>query len=235
MITTRHVLIVEDDPTQCENLAEGLTVGGEFAVTTAVTLGEADAHINAAGAHFDAIVLDLGMPDGDGHSYCAKLRSQGHKMPIIFVTGSGDEVNVVRGLDAGANDYVVKPVRAHELRARLDAQLRGFDGSEAAEFTIGPFTFRPAAKLLMDPVKNRRLRLTNKEIAILKFLYEAKRQPVTRQLMLDKVWGYNSGVTTHTLETHIYRLRQKLEANPAECRLLVTVVGGYVLNTEVTL
>lgn len=229
MTTTRRILIVEDDQIQREILGESL--GGEFNVSTAATLAEADAILGTSDdARFDAIVLDLGMPDGNGHDYCLMLRRQGHKMPIIIVSGSGDEAEVVRGLDAGANDCMTKPFRLNELQARLRAHLRIFDNSEDATFTIGRYTFRPAAKTMMDHAANRRLRLTGKETAILKFLYRAGARSVTRPTLLEEVWGYKSGVTTHTLETHIYRLRQKLEANPGNCRLLVTDAGGYRLN-----
>ena len=152
------------------------------------------------------------------------------KWPIIILTGSDDESDVVRGLEAGANDYVAKPFRLAELLARLRAQLRIFENSEDAVFSIGPYTFRPAAKLLMEPIKNRRIRLTEKEAAILKFLYRAGDRPVGRQVLLNEVWGYNAAVTTHTLETHIYRLRQKIEPDPAKACLLVTEGGGYRLD-----
>ena len=151
-------------------------------------------------------------------------------MPIIMLTGSDDEADIVRGLDAGANDYIAKPFRLAELLARLRAQVRIFENSEDAVFTIGPYTFRPSAKLLQEPVKNRRIRLTEKEAAILKFLYRAGTRPVARQVLLNEVWGYNANVTTHTLETHIYRLRQKIEPDPGNARLLVTEGGGYRLD-----
>ena len=153
-------------------------------------------------------------------------------MPIIMLTGSDAETDVVRGLDSGANDYIAKPFRLNELLARLRAQLRIFENSEDAVFTIGPYTFRPSAKLLQDPAKNRRIRLTEKEAAILKYLYRAGGRPVGRQILLNEVWGYNSAVTTHTLETHIYRLRQKIEPDPANACLLVTEGGGYRLDPE---
>lgn len=212
-------------------MTEVLTTEQEFAVSAAATLSEADALLGASDARFDAVILDLGMPDGDGHAYCAKLRAQGHRMPIIFVTGSSHEGDVVRGLDSGANDYVAKPFRVSELLARLRAQLRIFDNSEDAVLTVGPYAFRPAAKLLLDPVSKRRVRLTGKETAVLKFLYRSGARPVPRAVLLDEVWGYNSAITTHTLETHIYRLRQKIELDPAGHRLLVNEAGGYRLNS----
>jgi DNA-binding response OmpR family regulator len=230
MTAARPILIIEDDPIQSDILTEGFGISAEFEIDVATTLAEADELLRTPDARIDTVILDLGMLDGDGRDYCAKLRKQGHKMPIIL-TGAGDEVNVVRGLEAGANDYVTKPYRLNELLARVRAQLRIFDESENAVFTIGKFAFRPAAQLLLDPKKGRRILLTGKEAAILKFLCRAGARPVGRLELLDKVWGYNSGATTRTLETHIYRLRQKMERGPAEAHLLVTSSGRYQLNT----
>ncbi len=155
MTAQRPILIVEDDETLREVLAEHLADGHGFTVSTAATLEEADKAISDKDARFDAVILDIGMPDGDGRDYCARLRRQGHKMPVIMLTGSDGEADVVRGLDSGANDYIAKPFRSNELLARLRAQLRLFDGSEEAVFTVGPYTFRPAKKLLQDPARNR--------------------------------------------------------------------------------
>jgi DNA-binding response OmpR family regulator len=232
MSAERPVLIVDDDDILRETLVEQLAVDGEFAAAEAATLAEAEAKLFAKDARWDAVILDLGLPDGDGRDLCIKMRKQGYRMPIIILTGAGDEPDVVRGLDSGANDYVAKPFKLNELLARLRAQLRIFENSEDAVFSIGPYTFRPAAKLLQDPAKNKRIRLTEKEAAILKFLYRAGTHAVARQVLLNEVWGYNAAVTTHTLETHIYRLRQKIEPDPANARLLVTEGGGYRLDPE---
>ena len=226
----RPILIIDDDNTLREMLVEQLEVDGEFAAAEAGTISEAEAMVTARDARFDALILDVTLPDGDGRDLCASLRKAGLRMPIIMLTGSDDEADVVRGLDAGANDYIAKPFRLAELLARLRAQVRIFENSEDAVFTIGPYTFRPSAKLLQEPVKNRRIRLTEKEAAILKFLYRAGTRPVARQVLLNEVWGYNANVTTHTLETHIYRLRQKIEPDPGNARLLVTEGGGYRLD-----
>jgi len=230
MAGERPILIVDDDDALRETLVEQLQVDGEFTVEQAGTIAEATTKVGDAGARFDALILDVSLPDGDGRDLCAELRRQGRRMPIIMLTGSDDEADVVRGLDAGANDYVAKPFRIAELLARLRAQMRIFENSEDAVFSIGPYTFRPSAKLLQEATRNRRIRLTEKEAAILKFLYRAGTRPVPRQVLLNEVWGYNAAVTTHTLETHIYRLRQKIEPDPANACLLVTEGGGYRLD-----
>ncbi len=233
MAAPRPILIVEDDAALRATLAEQITLagdGGEFRVAEAGTAAEAEAVLGAEGARFDAVLLDVGLPDGDGREFCAKLRRDGKRMPVIMLTGADAERDVVRGLDAGANDYVAKPFRLDELLARVRAQLRVFDNSEDAVFTIGPYVFRPAAKLLLEPARNRKVRLTDKEANILKFLYRANGKPVPRRVLLDEVWGYSAAVTTHTLETHIYRLRQKIEADPAKTRMLLTEHGGYRLD-----
>ena len=234
MAGERPILIVDDDPALRATLAEQFDVDGEFTAAEAATAAEAETKIVDGDVRFDAVILDIALPDGDGRDLCMRLRRAGVKIPIIMLTGSDDEADVVRGLEAGANDYVAKPFRLAELLARLRAQLRIFENSEDAVFTIGPYTFRPAAKLLQEPVKNRRIRLTEKEAAILKFLYRAGTRPVPRQVLLNEVWGYNAAVTTHTLETHIYRLRQKIEPDPSNARLLVTEGGGYRLDPNGT-
>jgi DNA-binding response OmpR family regulator len=232
MATERPVLIVDDDPTLRATLVEQLTVDGEFSAAEAGCIAEADDMLGCSTNRFDAVLLDVGLPDGDGRDYCIQLRRKGHRMPVIMLTGSSAENDVVRGLDAGANDYIAKPFRLAELLARLRAQLRSFESSEDAVFAIGPYMFRPASKLLQDQMRGRRIRLTEKEAAILKFLYRAGTRAVARQVLLNEVWGYNASVTTHTLETHIYRLRQKIEPDPTNARLLITEGGGYRLDPE---
>lgn len=232
MTGARPILVVDDDQILRQTLVEQLQLDGEFSVQEAASLEEARAKLKTPDSRCDAILLDVTLPDGDGRDFCAELRKDGLRMPIVMLTGSDDEADIVRGLDAGANDYVAKPFRIAELLARLRAQLRLFENSEDAVFSIGPYTFRPSGKLLQEPVKNKRIRLTEKETAILKFLYRAGTRPVPRQVLLNEVWGYNAAVTTHTLETHIYRLRQKIEPDPTNATLLITEGGGYRLNPE---
>jgi DNA-binding response OmpR family regulator len=146
-----------------------------------------------------------------------------------MLTAHDSDADTILGLDAGANDYVTKPFRLSVLLARLRAQLRQHEQSEDAVFTIGPYSFRPAQKMLIIEETDRKICLTEKETAILKYLYRAGSRVISRDILLGEVWGYNAGVTTHTLETHVYRLRQKIEPDPSNATLLVTEPGGYRL------
>jgi DNA-binding response OmpR family regulator len=229
MPVERPILIVDDDSGLRAMLAEQLAEDNEFTPVTVASLTEADQSLGAETARFDTVLLDVGLPDGNGHEYCAKLRRQGHKMPIIMLTGSGGETDIVRGFEAGANDYIVKPFGLRELMARIRRQLRDYETSVDAVFTIGPFLFRPATATLVDRASNRRIHLTIKEVALLRTLYRAGNRVVDRQELLDQVWGYHASVRTHTLETHIYRLRQKIERVPTQPRLLVRRRKGYCL------
>ena len=172
--------------------------------------------------------MDVGLPDMDGREAVKIMRRGGFRSPIIMLTAQGSDADTVLGLEAGANDYVAKPFKFAVLLARIRAQLRQYEASEDAIFQIGPYTFRPGSKLLTTE-KGSKLKLTEKETAILRYLYRAGQKVVGRDILLAEVWGYNSNVTTHTLETHIYRLRQKIEADPSNARILVTEPGGYKL------
>lgn len=224
----RRLLLIDDDTALRQSLAEQLELHEEFETVGADSAG-AGLEI-AKSDHFDLILLDVGLPDMDGREACRLLRKSGVRTPVIMLTAAATDADTILGLDAGANDYVVKPFKLTVLLARIRAQLRQHEQSEDAVFTIGPYTFKPSAKLLLDNERaGKKVRLTEKEAAILKYLYRAGERTVGRDLLLSEVWGYNSGVTTHTLETHIYRLRQKIERDPAEARLLVTEPGGYRL------
>ena len=137
MSAERPVLIVDDDDALRETLVDQLAVDGEFAATEAGSVKAAEERLAAKDARFDAVILDVGLPDGDGRDLCAKLRKQGQRMPIIMLTGYDSETDVVKGLDCGANDYIAKPFKLTVLLARLRAQLRIFENSEDAVFTIG--------------------------------------------------------------------------------------------------
>lgn len=223
----QSVLMIDDDDTLRESLAEQLRLHEDFDIVQAQTAGEG---LEKAGQqHFDAILLDVGLPDMDGRDACRVLRRNGVACPILMLTAADGDADTILGLDSGANDYITKPFRLGVLLARLRAHLRQHAQSEDAVFAIGPYSFRPSAKLLVETETERKVRLTEKETAILKFLYRAGQRVIDRETLLHEVWGYNPGVTTHTLETHVYRLRQKIEPDPSAARILVTESGGYKL------
>ena len=223
----KQILIADDDTTLVEMLAEQLQLHEEF-ITSCVLTGVAALEI-AKADYFDVIILDVGLPDIDGREVCRLLRRNGVTSPIIMLTGADTDADTILGLDSGANDYVTKPFRLGVLLARLRAHIRQHERSDDAVFTIGPYTFQPANKLLVNSENGKKVRLTDKETAILKYLYRAGDRTVSRDVLLDEVWGYNASVTTHTLETHVYRLRQKIEPDPSNACILVTEPGGYRL------
>jgi DNA-binding response OmpR family regulator len=225
MSSAKRVLLVEDDAMLSASLAEQLAQEGDYSVVPAGDC--AGARAAAAEGLYEFMILDVGLPDGDGRVLCRELRTQGVTCPIVLLTAAASDTDTIQGLASGANDYVTKPFRFAVLMARVHAHLRSHDRSEEAMYRIGPYTFRPSAKLLLDE-KSHKIRLTEKETNILKYLYRCG-DTVPRETLLNEVWGYNPAVTTHTLETHIYRLRQKIEENPSEARILVTESGGYRL------
>jgi DNA-binding response OmpR family regulator len=220
------ILVVDDDSELREAVTEQLSMHEEFEVT-AVGSGREGVQAAKVG-RIDLVIMDVGLPDIDGHDAVRILRKNGFKAPIIMLTGHNTDSDTILGLQSGANDYVTKPFRFAVLLARIRAQLRQHEASEDAVFRIGPYTFRPSSKLLVSP-KGSKIRLTEKERSIIRYLYRAEQQPISRETLLHEVWGYNSGVTTHTLETHIYRLRQKIEEDSAAPAILVTESRGYKL------
>ena len=225
MPTPKRVLLVDDDQMLRSSLAEQLAADGSYTVVEAGSAAEG--RERAGEGHYEFMILDIGLPDGDGRTLCRALREGGITCPVILLTAADGDADVIDGLGAGANDYVTKPFRYAVLMARVHAHLRSHEHSEDAQYRIGPYTFRPSAKLLIDE-QSKKIRLTEKETNILKYLHRSG-ETVPRETLLHEVWGYNPAVTTHTLETHIYRLRQKIEVDPARARLLVTESGGYRL------
>jgi len=223
----RKILIVDDDDALRQSLAEQLERDAEFTVTECDTAGAALDAVKRE--RFDVLLLDVGLPDMDGRELCRQLRREAVSVPIIMLTAADGEGDTVQGLDAGANDYVTKPFRLNVLLARLRAHLRQSEHREDAVFAIGPYTFQPGAKLMTDQTRRKKVRLTEKETAILRYLYHAGDRAIGRATLLGEVWGYNAAVTTHTLETHVYRLRQKIERDPAKAEILITEPGGYRL------
>jgi len=225
MAQRKTLLIVDDDTDLRGALAEQLQAE-DFTAVEAMD-GREGVRL-AQEARPDLILLDIDLPDMNGREVCREVRRAGVSAPVIMLTAALSDADTIDGLEAGANDYVTKPFKFAVLLARIRAQLRSHEQSEGAVFRLGAYEFRPAAKMLVDG-NQRKIRLTEKETNILKYLYRAGEKPVSREELLAEVWGYNAGVTTHTLETHVYRLRQKIESDPSNARLLLTEAGGYRL------
>lgn len=228
MAAKKTVLLVDDDNDLRSALSE------QFSLHDAYETREADNATDgikiAEAERVDLVLLDVELPDMDGREACKLMRTKGVRAPIIMLTGQDTDADAILGLDSGANDYCTKPFKFSVLLARVRAHLRSFEQSEDATFQVGPYEFRPSMKTLTRE-DDRKIRLTEKETNILKYLYRAGSKSVPREELLSEVWGYNAAVTTHTLETHIYRLRQKIEPDPGNARLLVTEAGGYRLQS----
>ena len=228
MAQMKKILLLDGDKDLRESLSEQLMLSKDFKVFEGTNGAQAMEQINRQ--PFDLIILDVGLPDTDSRDLCRSMREHGVKSPVLMLTGYDPDADTGLGLDAGANDYIKKPFKFSVLLARIRAQLRQRERTEGSIFRLGPYTFKPTSKLLLTK-HDKQIRLTEKETNILKFLYQAKELVVQRDTLLHEVWGYNAGVTTHTLETHIYRLRQKIEPDPSNASLLVTENGGYRLAT----
>lgn len=226
MSIVKTILLVDDDNDLREALVEQFEMHEGFKTLNAPNAKEGIEL--AVNERIDLVLLDVDMPDLDGREACKIMRQKGVSAPIVMLTGQDGDADTILGLDAGANDYVSKPFKFAVLLARVRAHLRSFEQSEDATFQVGPYDFRPSTKMLMTE-DGKKIRLTEKETNILKYLYRSGGKPVVREELLTEVWGYNANVTTHTLETHIYRLRQKIEPDPSEARLLLTDAGGYRL------
>lgn len=227
MTNGNRLLLVGDDPAISGMLGEQLRLHEEFSVVTAATAARA---LDCVGKdHYDLVVVDIGLPDMDGHELCRRMRLGGVKVPIIMLTGSDSDAATIAARASGATDVVAKPLRLGVLLARIRAHIHQHERSDDAMVSIGPYSFQPSARMLVNVETAEKIRLTDKETSILKYLYRAGDQVVSRAVLLDEVWGYNSRVDTHTLETHVYRLRQKIEPDSSRATILVTEAGGYRL------
>lgn len=227
-----HLLIVDDENAIALALADQLTLGGEFLATTFGLGEEAVRFVTEPGADatpVDLVIMDIGLPDIDGRDAVRRMRAGGFSGPVVMLSGRSAQADVDSAVAAGASEYVTKPFRFAQLLARVRAQLRLREANGEASVPLGAAVFRPAEKSLFD-ADGERVRLTEKETAILRRLLKAENRVITRETLLSEVWGHQAELETHTLETHIYRLRRKLE--PMAPGLLVTELGGYRLAPE---
>jgi DNA-binding response OmpR family regulator len=225
----KYILIVGADTGARNVLGRALESDGAFQVSAAADAADAMARMQAQQQQLHAIIVEPASADASGSEFCGWLRRHGLRVPIIVLGETAAEQDVIRALDAGANDYLVKPVRLGELKARLRTWIREHETSEDVVLVIGPYHFRPGARSLHEPAENRHIRLTQQEVVILKHLYRAGGQPISRQSLLRGAWRYSVGTRTHTVETHIYRLRRKIEPDPSRPYIILNDRSGYRL------
>ncbi len=227
MTRGQNILVVDDDLTIAGALADELTRNGMS--VTQVSSAEAAALALSRSRRFDAIIMEARLPDADGCEFCARLRRSGMHLPILMLSREVGVGDIVRGLEAGANDYLTKPYRIASLLARLRAHSRAYQTNSFAMLSVGPLHFNPGKRLLFDPVAGRPKRLTAKEAALFGVLYRAKEKPVDRNQLMRDVWGDQPDLQSHAVEAMIYRLRQKIEPRPSRPAFLLKVPEGYRL------
>jgi len=221
-----NILVIDDDELLRQVLRDQLVSHGVGQLEEAGTISEAKQ--KTAQMVPDLVILDVELPDGNGFEFCQYLRNSGFERPIIMLTGRGAEKDIVDGLDGGANDYIAKPMRIGELIARINAQLRQYNASDDVRFSIGEFDFIPADKIVKNSA-GVSISLTEKETMILKKLFRSWPETVSKEQLLSEVCGYGGNIATHTIETHIYRLRQKLRRIQAS-HMIETIGATYRLN-----
>lgn len=211
MTNSSRILLAESDGVLRTSLSEQLNHEGYDLVCAE---NEEQIRPLLKGTNFRFVIIGL----NDGERLATELRGEGLSCPMLLLT---------EGLQSSAHESIAKPFRFSALLARLHALATHHAADGDALVKIGPYTFHPAAKLLQ--AGQRKVRLTEKETNILKFLH-ASAGTVPRDILLHEVWGYGPAVATHTLETHIYRLRKKIEQDPARAQILLTEGGGYRLS-----
>jgi DNA-binding response OmpR family regulator len=220
------ILAIDDDHHFLDTLIEQISLEPEFIVEGVDCLTEAKKKL--ADIDPDLILMNVSLPDGDGRDMCRWIRAQGYTIPILMLTAQHGEMDTIEGLEAGANDYIAKPLRLRELLARIRTHLRQYQLRSDARVSIGAFFFNSGSKTLTHQQTGKMLGLTEKEAAIIRFMCKQKGKEVKKQNLLEQVWGYSTEMTTHTLETHVYRLRQKVRVLDDQ-PFLVTSKNGYQL------
>ncbi len=225
MVKRKTILIVSEAQLLKQVLLDQLQKQGEYLLEESLSVTDAISLI--VKEHFDCILIDTSLPDESLSTLCKSIRKKGVRGPIILVAGERGEDVAIAALDAGANDYVLKPFKINVLVAKIRSNIRQFEQSEFAILRFGRFSFKPGDKLLLNNSSQEEVRLTDKETAIIKLLYLSGGKVVTRATLLEEVWGYNTTLTTHTLETHIYRIRQKVGNASSGLDFITTESEGY--------
>ena len=228
MNPSTKILLINNDKDLGEALVFQLTLVEKYQIIE--TNNETSALVQINNNFCDLVIINSQSSALKECNLTKSLRLVGYKKPIIMLINRNSNLDIPDGHNHKADEYIIKPFRYPVLLKSIETQLHKFKKSENTQYSIGNYIFKPNSKIL-ESNKNRSIRLTEKENNILKFLYKNLGNTVSRETLLHEVWGYNSKVTTHTLETHIYRLRQKIEDDPSNACFLITEPGGYKLHS----
>ena len=220
------ILVIEDDPSMRTGLRDNLEIEG-YRVVCAGTLQEG---LAAMSDGVDLVLLDVMLPDGDGMAFCKELRARGATQPILMLTARGEEMDKVIGLENGADDYIVKPFSLRELLARIHAHLRRHTAQVTRENRVRIGIAEVDFSRYVLTSNGRPVDVSAREMDMLHYLYRHRGQVVSRDTLLQEIWGHSDSIVTRTVDNFIVRLRKKIEPDPAHPRHLITVHGaGYRL------
>ena len=228
MNPSTKIILINNDKDLGEALVFQLTLVEKYQIIETKDETSALAQINNNLCNL--IIINSQSSKLKGYNLTKSLRTAAYKKPIIMLINQKTDLDIPDVQGHEADEYIIKPFRYSVLLKSIETQLYKFKKSENTQYDIGNYVFKPNSKIL-ESNENGSIRLTEKENNILKFLYTHIGNIVSRETLLHEVWGYNSKVTTHTLETHIYRLRQKIEDNPSEACFIITETGGYKLRS----
>ena len=226
MNPSTKILLINNDKDLGEALVFQLTLVEKYQIIETNDETSALAQIN--NNFCELVIINSQSSALNGYNLTKSLRLAGFKKPIIMLINQNNNLDIADDQNRKADEYINKPFRYPVLLKSIETQLHKFKKSENTKYSIGNYIFKPNSKIL-ESKEGRSIRLTEKENNILNFLYKNLGNVINRETLLHEVWGYNSKVTTHTLETHIYRLRQKIEDDPSKAYFLITKPGGYKL------
>jgi DNA-binding response OmpR family regulator len=223
-----RILVIEDEPQMLRGICDNLEFDGHTVETAADGRSGLERILHDT---FDLILLDVMLPGLSGYDVCKTARSKGITTPIIMLTARGEEIDKVLGLELGADDYITKPFGLRELLARVKAALRRAElqvASPAERIHLGTLTVDFGAYSAQR--NDEDVQMTPKEFDVLKFLWQQRNKTVSRDQLLTTVWGYDDSISTRTVDNFILKLRQKIEADPAHPKYILTIHGlGYKL------
>lgn len=221
------ILVAGNNPTHVEELCRQIRLREEFMVVG--TTGGQNAIDAATKERFSAILIDVNLYDIDGREACKLLRWRAVNVPLILLADSESDADEILAFDMGANDYLTRPLRIGTLIARLRTHIRLHERSEDASLIVGPYVYSPPEKTLVHKGEGIKITLTMMENAIMRFLYRAENRVVDPETLYSEVWGHSDDTLIHTLQTHVYRLRRKIETIPSDPKILITDHRGYRL------